>query len=307
MKAVIYTKYGPPEVLQIKEIEKPTPKDNEILIKIHATAVNSGDCRMRSFNVPPLLWIPSRIALGIFNPRKPVLGLVLSGEIEKVGRKIIKYKAGDQIYATTMVGMKFGAYAQYVCLPENSLMYFKPSNLDYIQTVALLFGGISAIGFLRKAGIGKDMKVLIYGASGAVGTAAVQFAKYYGADITGVCSNTNLELVKSLGAGKTIDYTKKDMAEIKERYDIVFDAVGKMPETIAKSLLKPHGKYLSVIKGHIEPKVEDLKLINELAESGQYTAVIDKVYPLDEIVEAHRYVDKGHKRGNVIISIKHDD
>lgn len=309
MKAVVCTKYGPPEVLQLKEVEKPAPKKNEVLIRIHSTIVSSGDIRIRSLKftgVPFMQCILARLVLGISKPRRPVQGLWLAGEIEATGKSVKKFHVGDKVYARTP-DTKFGAYAEYACLPDKSLMTLMPSNLSYEEAIALPFGGVTALFFLQKGNIKTGNKVMIYGASGAVGSLAVQIAKYYGAIVTGICSTTNIELIKSLGADKIVDYTKEDLLADKDLYDIIFDAVGKISNTKIRSLLKYEGKYISVItSGHAQAGIKDLVTITELAESGKVKPVIDRKYPIEQMVEAHRYVDLGHKKGNVVITIDHN-
>jgi NADPH:quinone reductase-like Zn-dependent oxidoreductase len=303
MKAIVCTKYGPPEVLKIVEADKPLPKKNEILIKIKAIAVTSGDCRMRAFDVP--IWyfkIPMRLMLGIFKPRKPIQGLWLSGEIEETGTEIVKFSVNQQIYARTL-DLNFGANAEYICLPEDCLIGLKPENLTYEEAVSIPFGGITANYFLRKAKIKKGDKVLIYGASGSVGISAVQLGKFFGAEIHAVCSTGNFELVGKYGADRLIDYKKENISDIKDKYDIVFDAVGKINKSIGKKLLNSTGRFTSVMtSGHAKGSSSELNYLTELAEKNYLMPVVDKCYPFEQIVEAHRYVDKGHKKGNVVIS-----
>jgi NADPH:quinone reductase-like Zn-dependent oxidoreductase len=306
MKAIVCTKYGQPEVLKLKEVEKPTPKNNEVLIKIRATTVTSGDCRIRSFRSPLVAWIPMRIILGLTKPRRSILGMGLAGEVEAVGKDVKVFKKGDQVYGTA--GMKFGAYAQFICLSKNNVIALKPTNATYEEAATISFGGNTALHFLRKVKIQSGDRVLIYGASGAVGTSAVQIAKYFGAEVTGVCSGRNLELVKSLGADKVIDYTKDDFTKSGELYDIIFDTVGKKTKSNCYKALVPNGRYVSVEGyGVAKELTENLVLLKKLFESGQIKAVIDRTYLLEEIVEAHRYVDKGHKTGNVAITVDHSE
>lgn len=304
MRAIKTTKYGPTEVLKIVEMDKPSPKKNEVLIRIKAIAVTSGDCRMRAFN-PPFwyFYIPMRLTLGILKPRKPIQGLWFSGDIEESGKETSKFTAGQQVYARTQ-DLKFGANAEYICLPEDGILGLKPQNLTYEEAVSLPFGGVTALYFLKKAKIKKGEKVLIYGASGSVGLAAVQLGKYFGAEIYAICSTNNIELLKNNGADKVIDYQKENIKEIKDRFDIVFDAVGKINKSIGKILLNPKGRYISVVtSGHAQFGCTELNYLTEIAEKGHLKPVIDRCYPFEQMIEAHKHVDKGHKKGNVVITV----
>jgi NADPH:quinone reductase-like Zn-dependent oxidoreductase len=310
MKAIICTKYGPPEVLQIKEVEKPTPRDNEVLIKIFATAVTASDIFIRSSNVPILFLIPMRIMLGICKPRKSIIGLVLSGEIEAIGKDIKRFKIGDQVYGLTGFGL--GAYAEYKCMKESDSTYgclaIKPTNISHEEATAAAYGGLLAFQSMEKGNIQPGQNVLIYGASGTSGTIAIQLAKYLRAKVTGVCSTTNLALVKSLGADNVIDYTKVDTLDPDTRYDFILDAVGKYKSSklkkACKKSLTPNGKYVSIDDGNLLLDSKRLDTITEFIEAGRIKPVIDKCYSLEDIVEAHRYVEKGHKKGGVAIKVE---
>ncbi|MCR6854856.1 NAD(P)-dependent alcohol dehydrogenase [Paenibacillus jamilae] len=302
MKAIICTKYGPPNVLQLQNVEKPKPKKNEVLVKIHATSVSTGDCRIRGFNSPLLFWIPMRIILGFRKPRKPILGVELSGEIEDIGTDVTQFKKGDQVFALTELNL--GGYAEYTCVHESGLIALKPTNVTYEEAAVIPFGGTSALHFLRKGQIKKGQRVLIYGASGSVGTAAIQLAKYFGATVTAICSSSNLDLVTALGADNVIDYMKEDFTKRGEHYDIIFDAVGKYKKSLCIDALMPNGKYVSVNGMMAKVSKEDMNLLKQLAETEKLKPVIDRTYRLEEIAEAHIYVEKGHKKGNVSITLK---
>jgi NADPH:quinone reductase-like Zn-dependent oxidoreductase len=325
MKAIVATKYGPPNVLQLKEVEKPAPRDNEVLIKVFATTVTRYDCWARSCTAHTGLGILMRIWFGIRKPKKPILGTELAGEIEAVGKDVKRFEIGDRVYGYP--GMNLGAYAEYRCLPEEAVA-IKPANVNYEEAAAVLQGALTALFFLRKANIRRGQKILILGASGGVGIYSVQLAKYhFGAEVTGVCSNTKLELVKSIGADKVIDYTKEDFTKRSETYDIIFDTFGKSSFSSSRSL-KKRGTYLFATYGlpqlfHIlwlklatskkaispllKETTEDLIFLGELIETGKIKAVIDRSYPLEQAAEAHKYVETGHKKGNVVITLEHNN
>jgi 2-desacetyl-2-hydroxyethyl bacteriochlorophyllide A dehydrogenase len=319
MKAVTYSQYGPPEVLRLKEVEKPEPGPNDIIIKVHATTITSGDIRLRAAR--PFL---VRFMIGLTKPKKNILGFDVSGEVVSTGKEVKRFKEGQQVFGSA--GSKTSTYAEYICVPETEVLVTKPENLDHQKAAAVFFGGHTALHFLRKGNIQTGQKVLIYGASGSVGTYAVQLAKYFGAFVAAVCSTDNVELVKSLGADKVIDYKKEDILKQQDKYDIIFDAVGKSPFSWSVNSLHKKGSYLRVV--HMSPgpilrgmwvtmttgkkvvggvageHVNDLLFLRNLMEEGKLNAVIDRVYPLEDIVEAHRYVEKGHKIGNVVMTME---
>ena len=304
MKAAICSKYGPPEVLRIEMVEKPVSKDNEILIKIIASAVNSGDVRVRGLVVKGFMKIVMRLVLGVFKPRKPILGTVFSGIVEQVGKNVTNFKIADEVYGIT--GFKFGTYAEYVSVSDKSVVVKKPFNATFEEAAAICFGGQTAYYFLKKGNIsGKSkLKVLIYGGTGSVGTAAIQIAKYHNAEVTVVCSEQGKELVKQLGADKIIVYTKEDYTKTSEKFEIIFDAVGKISKKECAHLLNKGGIYKSVAGFDVaSDEIEQLEFLRELFEKGKYKATIDRTYPIDEIIEAHRYVDTGRKKGNVVLRI----
>lgn len=312
MKAAVYTKYGPPEVLQIKDVDTPLPKSNEVRIRIRATAVTGSDVLVRGFMLEGWTALLGRLALGITGPRHPILGFTLAGEIESVGRDVQRFTVGDAVFGTTLkmpLRPRLGTYAEYKCLTEDSTLLAKPSNTTFEQAAAIPYGPSIALHYLRKGGIRADQNVLVYGASGAIGTAAVQLACHLGARVTGVCSTGNLELVKSLGAHAVIDYTKEDVSDCTERFDLVLDAVPALKadrralRERCRKLLSPGGRHLDIDDGRPDMGMAALSVVKELVETGTLRPVIDRVYPLDQVVEAHRYVETGHKRGNVILTL----
>ena len=337
MKASVYTEFGPPEVLQLKEVEKPSPKDNEVLIRIYATQVNFGDIAARNFksisprefHMPMLFWFIARIGFGISKPKITTLGAELAGEIEAVGKDVKRFKEGDQVFG--YIGQSMGANAEYICLPEESeerVLAIKPANMTYEEATTVPYGGIMALSLLRKVNIQPGQKVLVNGASGGIGSAAVQLAKYFGAQVTGVCSTPRLEFVKSLGADKVIDYIKEDFTKSGETYDVIFDVLGKSSFSRCKSSLKQNGRLLfvsfkmrqlfqmlwtsmigskKVICALAAVKTEDLIFIKELVEAGKIKTVIDRRYPLEQAAEAHRYYEEGHAQGKVVITVEHNN
>jgi NADPH:quinone reductase-like Zn-dependent oxidoreductase len=303
MKAIVYEQYGPPEVLQLKELAKPVPRANEVLVKVHATTVTVGDTRMRSFTVPRAQWLFARLYLGISKPKRTILGMELAGDVEAIGQDVTRFRPGDQVFASTFA-VGFGGYVEYKCLPEDGVLALKPTNISYAEAAALTGAGMTALRCLRKAPIQRGQRVLIYGASGAVGTNAVQLARHFGASVTGVCSTTNKGLVQALGADHVIDYTQEDFTQLGATYDIIFDAVGKLAASPAKKRLKTAGRYLNVHTASSgRETTADLLFLKALIETEELKVIIDRRYPLDQIVEAHRYVDKGHKKGNIAIMV----
>jgi NADPH:quinone reductase-like Zn-dependent oxidoreductase len=305
MKAVICTRWGPPEVLRLADVERPVPRKGEVRVRIAATAVTASDCIARALKGPARLRIPARLLLGWRGPRRPIFGIVLAGEIDSVGRNVTSFQPGDQIFGLSR--WKAGCYAEYACCSQNTLLAARPANLSYEECAALPYGGLLAMHLMRKAAIRDGQRVLVYGASGAIGTALVQLARHEGARVTGVCSTRNLSLVQSLGVETVVDYTREDYASRGERYDVIIDAVGKRKS--AQAMLRageavaPGGRCISIDDGWPKLLAADMPLLRRLAESGELKPVIDRRYPLEEMVEAHRYVEEGHKRGNVIVTV----
>ncbi|MGD8969324.1 MAG: NAD(P)-dependent alcohol dehydrogenase [Anaerolineae bacterium] len=324
MKAIVHTEYGPPDELQLKEVEKPVPKDNEVLIRILATTVTTSDCNIRNLTfVPKLLRLPMRMQLGLLRPKNRILGFDLAGDVEAAGKDVTRFKTGDQVFGTTEPA--YGAHAEYICLPEDGVLTLKPANMTYEEAATIPVMANTALHFIRDLGnVQAGQKILINGASGGIGTFAVQLARYYGAEVTGVCSSTNLELVRSLGADQVIDYTREDFTKTGQTYDVIFDAVGKSSFSRCRSSLKEGGIYLDTlprlatllqvqwtsmmgskkVKMQGAPAIlENLLFLKGLIEAGKLKTVIDRRYPLEQTAEAFRYVEKGHKKGNVVITV----
>ncbi|MBN2394402.1 MAG: NAD(P)-dependent alcohol dehydrogenase [Anaerolineae bacterium] len=328
MRAIVFTEYGSPDVLHLKDVPKPTPKDNEILVRVYATPVNYGDLTARNFansqfNMPAPLYLPARLSFGWNKPKIHILGSELAGKVEAVGKAVTKFRPGDQVFA--YVGMKMGANAEYICIPETGTVALKPANLSYEEAATLPYGAIMASSLLRKVNLQPGQKALINGASGGIGSMAVQLARHFGAEVTGVCSTPRLDFVRSLGASKVIDYTQEDFTQNGETYDLVFDILGRSSFLRLKHSLKPDGVYLlasykmkailqmlwtavtrskqKVICGFAEEKAQDLVFIKELAEAGEVKTVIDRSFPLEQTAEAHRYVEAGRKKGSVVITL----
>jgi NADPH:quinone reductase-like Zn-dependent oxidoreductase len=306
MKAIVYDAYGSPDVLKLKEVAKPIPKSNEVLIKVHATTVTTGDWRVRSLNLPPGFGFLGRLIFGILKPRQPILGSEIAGVIESVGKAVSKFKVGDAVFSFSDAAM--GCHAEYRCMGEDGPIALKPSKMSFNESAPLSFGGTTALSFLRRANLKAGDKILINGASGGVGTAAIQLAKHFGAVVTAVCSTPNVELVKSLGADDVIDYLKEDFTKNGVKYDVIMDIAGNAPYSRSKGSLVERGYLLMVLAGLFDmlqaPWIsEDLRYLAQLAESGKFKTIIDKCYPFEKMADAHRHVDTGHKRGNVVVII----
>ncbi len=330
MKAIVYTEYGSPDVLRLAEVAKPAPRENEVLIRVHATPVNFGDLTARNFksitprkfSMPLLFWLGARLAFGFNKPKNPILGNEFAGVVEAVGAQATRFRPGDAVFGYR--GQNMGAYAEYVCMPESGMLALKPAQMTFEEAATVPYGALTALALLRKVNLQRGQKVLINGASGGIGAAAVQLAKYYGAEVTGVCSTPRLDLVKALGADKVIDYTKEDFTRRGETYDVIFDILGKTPFGHGRKALRPNGSYLfasfkmkqllqmlwtkiaggqKVICTLSSEKPDDLTFIRGLIEAGQYKAIVDRRYPMTQAAEAHRYVEQGHRKGNVVIAV----
>jgi NADPH:quinone reductase-like Zn-dependent oxidoreductase len=329
MKAMVLTKFGPPDVLQLQEVATPAPKDHEVLIRIYATTVTAGDCQLRSLKLPIWLRLPIQIYVGYIRRGNMILGQELAGEIEAVGKEVTRFRQGDQVFAWTGLGL--GAYAEYKCLPEDGVLAIKPATMTYEEAAALPVGGLEAVYFLRRGTIQSGQKVLIHGAGGSIGTFAIQLAKYFGADVTGVDSAGKLDMLRSIGADQVIDYTQADFTKNGETYDVIFDVVGKSSFSRSIRSLKHNGRYLlgnprlsQRVRGRWTSRrsskqvipwkaraaseyTEDINFLKELIEAGKIQSVIDRCYPLEQTAEAHRYVDTGHKKGNVVITVEQNN
>jgi NADPH:quinone reductase-like Zn-dependent oxidoreductase len=329
MKAIVWTKYGSPEGLRLRDVPKPTPKDNEVLIRIHATTVTAGDCEIRSMKLPLAFKVPLRIILGLRKPRNIILGQELAGEIEEIGKDVTLFRTGDRVFA--WAGIRLGGYAEYACLPGKGVMALIPSNMTYAEAATLPVGGLEAANFIRKGDIRRGEKLLINGAGGSIGTYAIQIAKYLGADVTAVDSTEKLDMLRSIGADHVVDYTREDFTRRGKTYDVIFDVVGKGSFSRGLKALRPNGRYLlgnfrpfhriraRLVSGGSNKQVissasksasetaGDINYLKELIEAGKIRPVIDRCYPLEQTAEAHRYVEAGHKKGNLVIMVVHND